>query len=407
LDPETKVLEIMTAPITLLPENAPIYEALLHMKNERISHIALPDKDRRVGLVVGYEDILRMQQNMLGFMISEIESAEEPSQIKRVYLRLPVLVKALIDSGSNTSNITGIITSVGDSIHKRLIEIALEDLGPAPRKFAFMVLGSQARGEQTLATDQDNALVIDSEPGKLTKEESSYFLELGQKLNNDLASVGYKLCPGENMAGNPRWNQDLNTWKSYFNAWVYESTPKDILDFAIFFDFRCLYGEASLIDDLREHVNQSMESRSVFFYHMAQSVLKMKVLANVPGNLKANSQSDTLIDLKKILLPVTTFIRLYAIREKLVSTGSMERARKLHKRSKIDATTLEELSESFNFLTYLRIKNQAHNISRNESPENTMRLGNLSQVEALTLKKLLSDIAALQTRLGSEFGGSV
>jgi len=407
LDPDTKVMEIMTAPIALLPENAPIYEGLLHMKKERISHIALPDKDRRVGLVVGYEDILRMQQNMLGFMISEIESAEEPGQIKRIYMRLPVLVKALIDSGSNTSNITGIITSVGDAIHKRLIEIALEDLGPAPRKFAFMVMGSQARGEQTLATDQDNAIVIESSAGKLSKEQKSYFLELGQKLNNDLALVGYKLCPGENMAGNPRWNQDLNTWKSYFNAWIYESTPQDILDFAIFFDFRCVYGETSLIEDLRQHVNQSMESRSVFFYHMAQSVLKMKVLANLPGNLKASSQSDTLIDLKKILLPVTTFIRLYSIREKLVSTGSMERARKLHKRSVIDANTLEELSETFNFLTYLRIKNQAHNISRNESPENTMRLGNLSQVEALTLKKLLADVSSLQTRLGSEFGGSV
>ncbi|MBE9517081.1 MAG: cache domain-containing protein, partial [Bacteroidetes bacterium] len=170
LDPETRVIEIMTSPIARLPEKARIYEGLLHMKRERISHIALPGKDRKIALVVGYEDILRMQQNLFGFMISEIESAEEVSQITRIYQRLPVLIQALIDSGSNTSNLTGIISSVGDAIHKRLIEIALEDLGPAPRNFAFMVMGSQARGEQTLATDQDNAIVIDNDPGKLSKK---------------------------------------------------------------------------------------------------------------------------------------------------------------------------------------------------------------------------------------------
>jgi CBS domain-containing protein len=144
-----------------------------------------------------------MQQNQFGFMISEIESAEEVSQIAHIYQRLPVLIRALIDGGSNTLSLTAVISSLGDSIHKRLIEIALEDLGPAPREFAFMVMGSQARGEQTLATDQDNAIVIDEAPGKLSEKDQTYFLELGKKLNKDLNTVGYNYCPGQVMAGNP------------------------------------------------------------------------------------------------------------------------------------------------------------------------------------------------------------
>jgi PAS domain S-box-containing protein len=405
VDPDTRVIEIMTSPIAKLPETALIYEGLLYMKRERISHIALPDKNRKIGLVVGYEDILRMQQNLIGFMISEIESAEEVNQIRRIYMRLPVLVLALIESGSNTATLTSIISSVGDAIHKRLIELALEDLGPAPRGFAFMVMGSQGRGEQTLATDQDNAMVIDPAPGKLSKEDGAYFLALGKKLNKDLNAVGYKFCPGEIMAGNPKWNQDLDTWKAYFSEWMRNSNPKDVLDVAIFFDFRCIYGDAALIEDLRRHIHQSAENKSVFFFHMAQSVVKMKVLANLPGNLKAESQADTLLDMKKILLPVTSFIRLYAIREKLVSTNSMERALKLHKRSILNASALQELSEPFEFITYLRIKTQASSIARNELPENTLRLGQLTQIEALTLKKLFTDITGLQTRLGTEFTG--
>ena len=403
LDPETKVINIMTSPITLLPENAPIYEGLLYMKKNRISHVVLPGKNRNVGWVVGYEDILRQQQNVLGFMVREIETAEEVNQLTRIYHRLPVLIKALVDSGSNAANITSVITSVGDAIHKRLIQIALEDLGPAPRKFAFMVMGSQARGEQTLATDQDNALVIDDAPGKLSGEEEAYFLELGNKINEDLNAVGYKFCPGEIMAGNPKWNQDLKTWQSYFTKWMLNSTPQDVLNAAIFFDFRCIFGDDSLIEQLRSHVNSMVERKSVFIYHMAQSIVKMKAHSSLPGNLKAKSQADTQMDIKLSLLPITSYIRLYSIREKLASTNSLKRAEKLLKRSVIDASSFEEVTDAYNFLTHLRIKNQAYSMARNEPPGNTIRLGQLSHLDAMTLKKVFTDIGAIQTRLGSGF----
>lgn len=403
MDPETRVVEIMTSPIARLPGKAPVYEALLLMKREGISHIALAGEDRKVTMVVGYEDIVRMQQNLLGFMVSEIESAEEVNQITRIYQRLPVLIRALIDSGSNTSNLTAIISTVGDAIHRRLIEIAMEELGPAPRKFAFMVMGSQARGEQTLATDQDNAIVIDHEPGKLTREDQAWFLALGKKLNNDLNAVGYKLCPGEIMAGNPRYNQDLDTWKSYFSEWFRNSEPKDILDMAIFFDFRGIHGDLTLIDKLRDHVNRTAEGKSLFFFHMAQPILKMKALPGLPSNLKAPSHADTEIHLKKALLPLTSMIRLYAIRENLASNNSLERAEELHKKGILTASALEDLATCLDFLTYLRIKAQSRSISRHEAPGNTLRLEELSALEALTMKKISSDIAGLQALLGTEY----
>ena len=119
--------------------------------------------------------------------------------------------------------------------------------------------------------------------------------------------------------------------------------------------------------------------------------------------MKAASQSDTQVDIKLAQIPVTSFIRLYAIHEKLVSNNSLERAEKLHKRSVISASTLEELTEIFDFLTYLRIKNQAYSISRHEAPGNTLRLAQLSPIEALTLKKIITDIASIQTLLGSVY----
>ena len=64
-------------------------------------------------------------------------------------------------------------------------------------------------------------------------------------------------------------------------------------------------------------------------------------------------------------------------------------------------------AEAYNFLTHLRIKNQAYSIARNEVPGNSISLGQLTHLEALTLKKIFTDISGVQTRLGSGFSGMV
>ena len=319
-------------------------------------------------------------------------------QIRSIYKRLPVLVKALVESGSNTDNITRIITSVADAIHQRLIDLAMEELGPPPCKYAFMVLGSQGRGEQTLATDQDNAIIIEDLPDGKLAQARSYFQLLGKKVNMELDAVGYRFCPGEIMAGNPKWNQSLETWKGYFSEWIRNSNPVDILDAAIFFDFRCIHGENSLVQNLRDHVNQTSANKSVFYFHMAQSVLKMK--PHVSGT------NAIMLDLKRLLLPVTTFIRLYSIREKLSETNSVKRAEMLRDQQVLDQSTFDELTHSFNYLTHLRIKGQANSIAHNEMPDNIVDLSRVNRIEAAVIKKLLSDISGLQTRLSGEFGGS-
>ncbi len=397
MDPGNRVIEIMTSPVVTLPGNALLYEGILTMNAKSVSHIALTGRDHTINGVVGYKELVEMQQNMVGFLVRELENSETTDQISHIYRRLTALVKALIESGSHTTNITRIITKVADAIHRRLMELALEELGPAPARFALMVMGSLGRGEQTLATDQDNAIIIGDHTGLNKQEVQSYFLSLGKKINNDLRIVGYKKCPGEIMAGNPTWNQDLPTWKKYFSNWIQDSNPRDILDTAIFFDFRFIYGESPLVEELRAHVNQTSENKSVFFYHMAHAIMKMKPTAS--------HQANEPMDLKKMLLPLTSFIRLYAIRAQMIETGSMERAALLLERKEIDQPTWDELTQSFNYLTYLRIRNQSAAIASNEIPTNSLYISSLTRIESITLKKLITDITGLQTRLSAEFTG--
>jgi signal-transduction protein with cAMP-binding, CBS, and nucleotidyltransferase domain len=359
--------------------------------------MALMGPKKKISGVVGFREIGGIQENLAGFLIKEIAVAEGVEQLKRIYRRLPVLVKALSESGGQTGIITRIICSVGDAIQRRLIDLAMEELGPAPCKFAFIAMGSQGRGEQTLSTDQDNAIITVNMQESYAKEAHIYFKVLANKVNMELDAVGYRNCQGEIMANNPKWNRELDGWKKYFSDWIGNSNPQDILDAAIFFDFRCVYGERILVEQLRTHVHKSSKGKAVFFYHMARSINQMKI----PSKPDVHA-----MDMKKILLPVTSFIRLYAIREGLTATGSRERAEQLLGREIFDPTLFEELMQAFDFITHLRIRSQAEKIARNESPGNIIDTRQLNQIETINLKKHLHNIVSLQTRLSGEFSSA-
>jgi PAS domain S-box-containing protein len=398
LDLDEKVIEIMTSPVITLPENALLYEGLLTMKKNGLSHMALMGPKKKITGVVGFREIGGIQENLAGFLIKEIAVSEGVEQLKRIHRRLPVLVKALSESGAHAGIITRIISSVADAIQRRLIELAMEEFGPAPCKFAFIALGSQGRGEQILASDQDNAIITVNMQESYRKEAETYFKMLAQKVNMELDAVGYRYCPGEIMANNPKWNRDLDGWKKYFSEWIGNSTPRDILDTAVFYDFRFIYGEKILVEQLRTHVNKVSEGKAVFFYHMARSIIQMKIPS------KADEHS---LDLKKMLLPVTSFIRLYAIRHHLSETGTRERATVLLEMGIFDASLYESLTQAFDFITHLRIKNQAASIARDETPGNIADDRQLDRIEKMILKKHLHDIAGLQTRLTGEFSGTI
>ena len=146
-DNQRSVMEIMSSPIISISENALLYEAILLLNTKGISHLATKSVQGEITGVVGYEDITRMQQNSVSYLIKEIEIAEDIESLLKIHTRVPVLINALIESGDKTHNITRIITSVSDAIVNRILHIAIEELGTPPCQFAFMVMGSEGRME--------------------------------------------------------------------------------------------------------------------------------------------------------------------------------------------------------------------------------------------------------------------
>ncbi|MEZ4980690.1 MAG: DUF294 nucleotidyltransferase-like domain-containing protein [Saprospiraceae bacterium] len=73
-----------------------------------------------------------------------------------------------------------------------------------------------------MRTDQDNALIFDDVPEKITKSTKDYYLELSGRVTRILNEAGFKFCPADMMASNPKWCLSLQEWKETFEAWIFQ-----------------------------------------------------------------------------------------------------------------------------------------------------------------------------------------
>lgn len=384
-DLSTPVSEIMSAPVISIEPSTSVYKAVIKLWRHNISHLLAKNDDGKPIGVVGKTQLLDFQQNSLGYITKDIYNAESIEMLTQLYKRLPVLANALLESSSKTSNITYITSFVADAIHQRVIELAIEALGKPPVSFCFMVLGSEGRMEETLYTDQDNAIVFeDNDAAK------GYFDNLANKITDDLHRIGYNRCKGGIMASNTKWCQPLSVWKNYFTEWVQVPDPQNVLDSSIFFDFRYIYGNMQLTEDLRDHLKLLTPRNDLFFYHMSQSLNRFKPMLD----------SET-VDLKKIIFPLVSVVRVYSLNYQLNATNTVARLTQLSK--KLERVDTKELLYIYDFLTNKRLEIQITAIMNNKPPDNILDTTTLTKAEYKLLEHSVNKINEFLSGLQMEF----
>ncbi len=406
LDPEKPVTSIMSAPVISVAEHELIHEAIIRCQTAKATHLLLRNKSGEYTGHISYKRLLETQMNYTGMLTGEIKKSESAGDLATVYRKMNVLVDAFIESGVKTESITRVISNIADAINRRIIELLIEKEGHPPCSFCFIAMGSQGRGEQTLVTDQDNGIIIDDSCGDI-EGAMEYFTKLGKKINDDLDKVGYNYCHGNFMAGNPEWCLPLGAWKELYSNWVNNSDPQSLLDVSIFFDFKQVYGETGLAKELREHINKITRDKATFYYHLSQTVTRFKPPVGVFGQIvgEHDSPDSKLVDIKKILMPVTGFARIYAIKMKVAETNTLERLESLRGTEGLPDSFLDEAVQAYNMLMTSRLSQQARQLMEGEDPLNTIDVNQLTDIEKSTLKKVLSLINELNIKLKSDFKG--
>ena len=268
----------------------------------------------------------------------------------------PELVANLLESRAGLEVLNRRITRVSDLALRRLIDLAIQELGKPPAVFAFLVLGSEGREEATQHSDQDNAIVYaDGAPGDPAAVHD-WFRSLGVKVCGWLEAMGVSPCKGGIMASNPRWCASVSEWQSMFSRWITEPEPQELLDFQVFFDFRATYGDMSLATSLRTFISEKLAGEPPFFLHLARDLLNRrtpKLFSAGPGTAITDP------DVKEALIPFVSFARLYALRNGVAATNTQARLDGLRDGGVLKPQPHRDVTEAFDFLAELRHRTDA------------------------------------------------
>lgn len=409
LNLEKPIYEVMSSPLISIPDSALLFEAMLLMQEKRVRHLAVRDHSGQVTSMISNEQLMYTQRNTSAYLIKEIHESTSVDDIITAHNRLPRLVKALIDSGANSQSISRIITSVSDSILERLIQFAITEMGPPPAEFAFVALGSEGREEQTLLTDQDNALVYqDLASPQEAQEARKYFLQLTDYVCSSLDKCGYSLCKGDNMAKNPKWCQPLSKWKKYFDQWIHTANPQDLLEINIYFDFRCLYGQKEFTQELRHFIQELIDETPAFLQYIARNALLYKPPIGFFGNILVDSSGEkpSTFDIKESIKPIVNFARIYALKYNIEETNTQERLHRLYSQGILTRSSYEEIIKVYDYLMQIRFSHQAQALNENRKPDNLVNPKTLTDIEQSLLKNTFSQVGNFQKKLSYDFTGT-
>jgi signal-transduction protein with cAMP-binding, CBS, and nucleotidyltransferase domain/PAS domain-containing protein len=402
------VYEFMNSPLIYIGEQETLARAVILMQEKGVEHLCVRDKNNRICGTVRKMDLVNLQQNTGAVLTAAIESALSVAELKVIYRRLPLYVNALSEGGARTSVITNAITATSDAISAKLDQFIIQDLGRPPVPYAFVALGSEGRCEQTLLTDQDNAIIYEDADDDRKAEAKEYFANYGRKICGLLNDIGFNYCSGNIMANNPRWNQPLSEWRRYFATWITQPEPQHLLESAIFFDFRSVCGEPALVERLASHVKRLLADNPPFLGHLAREGMSYRTSLGLFGKIQTDSDEEhsRSLNIKSPLRVIVNLVRLYAMKHQLPETNSIRRIQRLHEENVFSTSFYKDILFAYDYMMVLQLKTQANAFSNGKDITNYVDLSGLSSIELSTLKSVLTLLGTFQNKTKHDFGVS-
>lgn len=379
------VSQIMTPdPLTLIP-SCSIFDATLFMTQRGIHHIPIMEDTKVTGIITA-SDLMLARKDDPVFLVQHIGRQTTTQELKRVVAAMPDLLVQWVHAGIRSNQLSHVLTALSDAITVRLIELAIEEIGPAPVPFCWLGFGSQGRKEQLLGADQDNALLISDE---MKPEDESWFSQLAEYVCNGLNDCGYIYCPGNIMATNNNLRQPLKEWMKTVDRWMRTPTERAVMEVSIFFDLRTIYGDNELAKKLQTHMLNHTQSNSIFLAALAQNVLSNAPPMGVFRRfvVEQNGEHAHELNLKKRgVIPIIDIVRLHALANGLFEVNTIDRLRALVDCKAMTIVDSRNLQDALQVLMQLRLVHQAEEIVNGQTPSNYVNPASLSKIVAKQLK---------------------
>ena len=400
--PETPVGGIMTSPAATVAADTVAAEVLLRMLEEGVHHFPVIGAGGRLVGMVTDTDLMGLERQSPFMLRTAIERAPDPDAVAAAGLELPATVRGLVEGGADPVDIGMVVSLTIDVMTVRLIDLAIAELGPPPASWAWLAMGSHARREQALRTDQDHSLAHDGDPA----EVDPYFGELGVRVVEGLEAAGIPRCEGDIMASNRALRRSLDQWVEQFRAWMGDVGATGSVQSSICFDFRRVHGPLQ-VEPALDAVIAEAPQHPHFLRRLASRALDDRPPTGFFRDLvvEAKGEHSGTLDVKhRGITLLADIARAFSIGLGNPEKRTLERLRVAAEGGAIEEETRLGLDEAFRLLWRIRLDHQAAQLERGATPDDHVdpkALGPLSRQE---LKEAFRIIARAQRALAGTYG---
>jgi CBS domain-containing protein len=392
---------VMVSPVQTLSTTHTAQDAALLMSRLHIRHVPVTREENGVHKVVGIvseRDLFAIQRLSLQHISNSIRSASSIDALKKIAPDIRRFAERLLGQGIQSRQLTSLVSHLNDILTQRILDVLADAHGLARAQACWIALGSEGREEQTIATDQDNALILADEVDEATRER---WLALALEANETLDSCGYPLCVGNIMSSNADLCLRLKDWRARFEHWIGMGDPEDLLNASIFFDLRPLWGQQALASSLREVVTQLAPQKPRFLKLLALNALERSVPITWTGAIDTDEEGYTDLKLRGTAIVVDA-ARLYSLAHGITATNTRERLQAMGEKLGAKEREYQSWIVGFEFLQTLRLRIQIDGKADPDRP-NSVIIRKLNTIDRRILKETLRVVDELQQRMKLDY----
>lgn len=407
---QCNVERVMNSNLTQISPESFLGQALVAMIRQKTKHIIVVDRGKLVGIIT-MADLIRTRSTGNLLLSQDIESQTTIKGLYHISGQVDNILNALIAEKASVREVFEVMSELHERLSRRIIQLSEERMkitgwGPPPVDYCWINMGSAARYEQTLRTDQDNAIIYaDPDPDK-KEDADTYFSKLAELIVESHAECGFVKCKGNVMAVNPQWRRSLSEWNRAIRNWTRSYDPEDTRILTILLDYRPIWGNMSLAQSFWNEIFKAFEASLTAQHMMAKDEFQYKLPISFLGTFvtEKSGPHKNEIDLKKAgASHIVNGVRIFAIKNKISEPSTFGRLKQIEEAGAMSAEEAELFGASFETLMMFRIRENMKKAKQGKEPDNYIDPYSLRKRERMILKDALSGVAQLQKLVNKEF----
>ena len=372
-------------------------DAVVDMLESGVDHLVVEDRRRTVLGIVSATDLMGFETwSPFALRHAALRASDEDALV-RVSAGIRRLFLALLGAGLPPVDIGRVLTLQLDSLRMRLIDFAIARHGPAPTSWAWLVLGSAARREFTLGSDQENALAYaDSDPASGV---DAYFERFAQDVNAGLERCGFVPDLNGVLARNSLWRMGESAWIKVFRDCLTEPDNSHLIRATVSFDFRHAMGGLEIVPPLIAVIREA-PAHPGFLRQLGRTAADPKPPLRFGGSLAVDDAGK--LDIKRRgIIPIVNVARFHAIANGVTISATVDRLEAAAESGALSPEIAEGLTEAFEIVARVRLQHHAAQIEAGEAVDNMVDPAALPPVLRRELREAFRVVAHAQKRMAS------